>query len=74
MFVSAEEMLTKAREGKYAVGQFNINNLEWTKDHPAYSSRKQIPLLSSAFPRARASTWAGFKTVAGMASATARWT
>ena len=31
MLVSAKEMLDKAREGKYAVGQFNINNLEWTK-------------------------------------------
>ena len=31
MLVSAIEMLTKAKEGKYAVGQFNINNLEWTK-------------------------------------------
>ena len=31
MLVSAEEMLTKAKAGKYAVGQFNINNLEWTK-------------------------------------------
>ena len=29
--VSAKEMLTKAKAGKYAVGQFNINNLEWTK-------------------------------------------
>lgn len=31
MLVSAREMLEKARDGKYAVGQFNINNLEWTK-------------------------------------------
>ncbi|MBR1384097.1 MAG: class II fructose-bisphosphate aldolase, partial [Ruminococcus sp.] len=31
MLVSATEMLNKAREGKYAVGQFNINNIEWTK-------------------------------------------
>ena len=31
MLVAAKEMLEKAREGKYAVGQFNINNLEWTK-------------------------------------------
>ena len=31
MLVSAKEMLQKARDGKYAVGQFNINNLEWTK-------------------------------------------
>lgn len=29
--VSAKEMLTKAVEGGYAVGHFNINNLEWTK-------------------------------------------
>jgi fructose-bisphosphate aldolase class II len=31
MLVSAKEMLIKAKEGKYAVGQFNINNLEWAK-------------------------------------------
>ena len=31
MLVSAKEMLNKAKEGHYAVGQFNINNLEWTK-------------------------------------------
>ena len=31
MLVSAKEMLQKAKQGKYAVGQFNINNLEWTK-------------------------------------------
>ena len=31
MLVSAKEMLEKAKAGKYAVGQFNINNLEWTK-------------------------------------------
>lgn len=31
MLVSVKEMMNKAREGHYAVGQFNINNLEWTK-------------------------------------------
>ena len=31
MLVSAKEMLVKAIEGHYAVGHFNINNLEWTK-------------------------------------------
>ena len=31
MLVSAKEMLQKAKAGHYAVGQFNINNLEWTK-------------------------------------------
>ena len=29
--VSAKDMLNKAAAGGYAVGQFNINNLEWTK-------------------------------------------
>ena len=42
MLVSAKEMLNKAREGKYAVGQFNINNLEWTKSNIINSSRKQL--------------------------------
>ena len=31
MLVNATEMLKKAKAGHYAVGQFNINNLEWTK-------------------------------------------
>ncbi len=31
MLVSPKEMLVKAKAGHYAVGQFNINNLEWTK-------------------------------------------
>ena len=31
MLVTAKEMLAKARDGKYAVGHFNINNVEWTK-------------------------------------------
>ena len=31
MLVNAKDMLTKAKAGKYAVGQFNINNLEWTR-------------------------------------------
>ena len=31
MLVSAAEMLKKAKAGHYAVGHFNINNLEWTK-------------------------------------------
>ena len=38
MLVSAKEMLQKAKAGHYAVGQFNINNLEWTKVYPADST------------------------------------
>ena len=34
LLVSAKEMLTKAKQGKYAVAQININNLEWTKAAP----------------------------------------
>ena len=33
MLVNAKDMLQKAREGKYAVGQFNINNLERSEEH-----------------------------------------
>ena len=36
MLVSAKEMLEKAKAGHYAVGQFNINNLEWTKAVDVY--------------------------------------
>ena len=38
MLVSAKEMLDKAKAGHYAVGQFNINNLEWTKAVLLYST------------------------------------
>ena len=42
MLVSAKEMLEKAKAGHYAVGQFNINNLEWTKSNFTYSSGMQF--------------------------------
>ena len=42
MLVSAKEMLTKAREGKYAVGQFNINNLV-DQIHPFNSTGIKFP-------------------------------
>ena len=42
MLVNASEMLKKAKAGHYAVGQFNINNLEWTKSNPAYSTGTQL--------------------------------
>ena len=41
MLVNASEMLKKAKAGHYAVGQFNINNLEW-KSNPAYSTGTQL--------------------------------
>lgn len=42
--VSATEMLNKAHEGHYAVGAFNINNMEWTKQS-YWQLRKQNPQL-----------------------------
>ena len=42
MLVSAKEMLEKAVEGHYAVGQFNINNLEWTRSALLDSRRGKI--------------------------------
>ena len=43
MLVSAKEMLDKAKAGHYAVGQFNINNLEWTKAVLLDSTGVKIP-------------------------------
>ncbi|MDD3251316.1 MAG: class II fructose-1,6-bisphosphate aldolase [Lachnospiraceae bacterium] len=45
MLVSATEMLKKAKEGHYAVGQFNINNLEWTKAILAASQELNSPVI-----------------------------
>ena len=50
MLVTAEEMLKKAKAGKYAVGQFNINNLEWTKAILATAQNCRAR-LSLVFPR-----------------------
>ena len=45
MLVSAKEMLQKARDGKYAVGQFNINNLEWTKSILLTAEELKSPVI-----------------------------
>ena len=45
MLVSAKEMLEKARDGHYAVGQFNINNLEWTKSILLTSEELKSPVI-----------------------------
>lgn len=45
MLVSAKEMVKKAREGKYAVGQFNINNLEWTKAVLLAAEENKSPVI-----------------------------
>ena len=65
MLVSAKEMLTKAREGKYAVGQFNINNLEWTKTILLTAQELNSPVILGVSEGAGKSM-GGFKTVSGM--------
>ncbi len=45
MLVSATEMLKKAKAGHYAVGQFNINNLEWTKSILLTAKEMRAPVI-----------------------------
>ncbi len=65
MLVSAKEMLTKAREGKYAVGQFNINNLEWTKAILLTAQKLNSPVILGVSEGA-GKYMCGYKTVVGM--------
>ncbi len=65
MLVSAKEMLNKARDGKYAVGQFNINNLEWTKSILAVAEELRSPVILGVSEGA-GKYMTGFKTVVGM--------
>ena len=68
MLVSAREMLEKARDGKYAVGQFNINNLEWTKSILLTAQELQSPVILGVSEGA-GKYMTGFKTVAAMVEA-----
>ena len=68
MLVAAKEMLEKAREGKYAVGQFNINNLEWTKSVLLTAQELQSPVILGVSEGA-GKYMTGFKTVAAMVEA-----
>lgn len=68
MLVSAKDMLTKAKAGKYAVGQFNINNLEWTKSILLTAQELQSPVILGVSEGA-GKYMAGYKTVAAMVDA-----
>ena len=63
--VSAKDMLNKAREGKYAVGQFNINNLEWTKAILLTAQELNSPVILGVSEGA-GKYMCGYKTVVGM--------
>ena len=63
--VSAKEMLQKAKAGHYAVGQFNINNLEWTKSILLTAEECKSPVILGVSEGA-GKYMAGYKTVVGM--------
>ena len=65
MLVSAKEMLNKAKAGKYAVGQFNINNLEWTKAVLLTAQECNSPVILGVSEGA-AKYMCGFNTIVGM--------
>ncbi|MCR5516172.1 MULTISPECIES: class II fructose-1,6-bisphosphate aldolase [Lachnospira] len=68
MLVSAKEMLDKAVAGHYAVGQFNINNLEWTKSILLTAEELKAPVILGVSEGA-GKYMTGFKTVAAMVKA-----
>ncbi len=65
MLVSAKEMLTAAKKGHYAVGQFNINNLEWTKAILLTAQELNSPVILGVSEGA-GKYMCGYKTVVGM--------
>ena len=65
MLVSAKEMLEKAKAGKYAVGQFNINNLEWTKAILLTAQELNSPVILGVSEGA-GKYMCGFNTIVGM--------
>lgn len=65
MLVSAKDMLEKAKKGKYAVGQFNINNLEWTKAILLTAQENNSPVILGVSEGA-GKYMCGFKTIVGM--------
>ena len=68
MLVSATEMLQKAVKGRYAVGQFNINNLEWTKAILQTAQENNSPVILGVSEGA-GKYMTGFKTVSAMVKA-----
>lgn len=68
MLVTAKDMLEKARDGKYAVGHFNINNLEWTKAVLLTAQEQKSPVILGVSEGA-GKYMTGYKTVTAMVKA-----
>ena len=65
MLVSAKDMLTKAKAGHYAVGHFNINNLEWAKAVLLTAEELKSPVILGVSEGA-GKYMCGYKTIVGM--------
>lgn len=65
VLVSAKEMIEKAHEGHYAIGAFNINNMEWTKAILAACQQANSPVILQVSEGA-AKYMCGFKQCADM--------
>ena len=65
MLVSAKEMLTKAKAGHYAIGHFNINNLEWAKAILLTAQENNSPVILGVSEGA-GKYMGGYKTIVGM--------
>ncbi|MCD8007009.1 MAG: class II fructose-1,6-bisphosphate aldolase [Oscillospiraceae bacterium] len=65
MLVSAKDMLNKARDGHYGVGQFNINNLEWTKAVLQTAEELKAPVILGVSEGA-GKYMCGYTTIVGM--------
>ena len=68
MLVSAKDMLTKAKAGHYAVGHFNINNLEWAKAILLTAQEMNSPVILGVSEGA-GKYMCGFKTITEMVKA-----
>ena len=67
MIVSAKEMLARAKAGHYAVGQFNINNLEWAKSILLTAEEMKSPVILGVSEGA-GKYMCGYRTIVGMVS------
>nr|WP_285843012.1 class II fructose-1,6-bisphosphate aldolase [Metabacillus litoralis] len=68
VLVSMEDMLVRAKEGKYAVGQFNLNSLQWAQAILQAAQEEQSPVIVAASDRL-VDYLGGFKTISAMVNA-----
>ncbi|MEK5379889.1 class II fructose-1,6-bisphosphate aldolase [Niallia sp. FSL W8-0635] len=61
--VSMHEMLQKAKQGKYAVGQYNMNNFQWVEAILQAAEEEKAPVIVAASDRI-VDYLGGFKTIA----------